>query len=408
MIQDRAIIHLNIADFAAGVETCLRPGLQGHPFIIAPMGAPRARVFDMNELAFKEGIRKGMLLSRARKTAPGIQVLPPRFNQYERAMKAVIKQATAISPQMESGQRDGHLFLDITGTSRLYGPPPDVAFRLRKAIRKDQGLDPIWTLATNRLVAKVASRVVKPLGEYIVGPGEEASFLAPLPISILPGLTREEQELMSRFNLVSIDQARGLTPAQLAVPFNKRALHIHHLLQGIDPSPGIRSGSENSNPRAEHEFPNDTNDKGEIKAVLAVLAAELSRPLVQNREIAGEIGITLSYSDGIQHRNTMTSAAVDEIQLLAQAWDLLLATWTRRVRIRHMALSCDPKPRPLEQSCLFTENRTERPAPTGMETRRKNSGKIALAMESIRERFGTLAVQTGTALGGFAPGHSRA
>ncbi|MCG8636449.1 MAG: hypothetical protein MI863_21630, partial [Desulfobacterales bacterium] len=81
--RSRAIIHLNVADFAARVETCLEPSLRDYPLVIAPTGAPRAVVYDMNEQAFREGIRKGMALARAKRLNRGIRVLPPRFNRYE-------------------------------------------------------------------------------------------------------------------------------------------------------------------------------------------------------------------------------------------------------------------------------------------------------------------------------------
>ena len=166
--------------------------LRGRPVVIAPLGAPRAVVYDMNEPAFREGIRKRMPLSQVLSRYRGVRVLPPRFNRYANAMKEIARLGLAVTPAVESGMGDGHLFLDITGTTRLYGPGPDVAFRLKKTIKRQMGLDSVWSLATNKLVAKAATRLVKPLGEYIVGPGEVADFLAPFPLKLLPGISRRE------------------------------------------------------------------------------------------------------------------------------------------------------------------------------------------------------------------------
>lgn len=249
----RAVIHLNIADFAARLEACIDPGLKDRPLVVAPPGAPRAVVYDMSEQAFQEGIRKGMSLARVRRHHPRIPVIPPRFDRYERAMKEIFKQGLAYTPAVESGSADGHLFLDVTGTGRLYGPPPDVAFRLKKSIRKTMGLAPIWSLATNKLIAKVATRLVKPEGEYIVGPGEEEAFLGPLPVDLLPGLSGEEIRAVTQFNLVRVSQVRALTQAQLEIPFPGRAAGIHRLLRGIDTSPVSQAPSRIL--KAEHEFP---------------------------------------------------------------------------------------------------------------------------------------------------------
>ena len=128
----RSIIHLNIADFAAAVETNEAPGLGGYPIIIAPTGSPRAVVYDMSDQAYREGIRKGMPLARVRRINRTIKIIPPRFNRYERVMKDIFKQSLAYTPAIESGHWDGHLFLDVSGSNRLFGPPADLASRLKK------------------------------------------------------------------------------------------------------------------------------------------------------------------------------------------------------------------------------------------------------------------------------------
>ncbi|MCG8633113.1 MAG: hypothetical protein MI863_04750 [Desulfobacterales bacterium] len=386
--RSRAIIHLNVADFAARVETCLEPSLRDYPLVIAPTGAPRAVVYDMNEQAFREGIRKGMALARAKRLNRGIRVLPPRFNRYEKVMKDIIKQALAYTPAIESGERDGHLFLDITGTGRLYGPPPDVAFRLRKAMKKDMGLDPIWSLATNKLVAKVATRVVKPVGEYIVGPGEEEAFLGPLPVTLLPGLSREEIRTITRFNLACVSQARALTPAQLSVPFARRAGIIHRLLRGEDPAPVVSSGTALL--KAGHEFADDTNEADELKAGLSPVAASLCRDLRTRKRLARRLTLAISYSDGICHKGSAPSATANEMIMFKQAWALFLKTWKRRVRIRHIALSCITAPAAPVQADLF--------APSIADAQTMKTGRVVKAMDKIKTRFGKTAIQTGAAL----------
>ena len=402
MVRNRAVVHINIADFAAGVETCLSPSLRDTPIIIAPEGAPRARVFDMNELAFREGIRKGMPLARARRLHPKIPVLPPRFRHYHLAMKAAFKQAAAFTPRIESGAGDGHLFLDITGTSRLHGPPPDVAWRLGKAMDKHLGLAPIWTLATNKLVAKAASRMVKPTGEAIVGPGEERAFLAPLPLSLLPGLTQQECRTLGRFNISLVSQARRLTRGQLTVPFDGRAGCIHDLLLGIDPSPvgpsfvspgPARFPSEQI--RAEHEFADDTNDADVLKAGLALMTADICRDLRRTGCKAGTVKIRLTYSDTLTASRSMEMDTDCDSEMLKQAWELLQAARTRRVRIRHLSLACTPKAPTAVQAALFSSGTDEAPALDPPVPSRQ----LLRAMDRIRARFGSLAVQSGAALG---------
>ena len=121
MCPDRTIIHLNVADFAVAVERRVDCRLHGRPVVIAPGGA-RAVVYDMSQEAYLAGIRKGMALSRARRRCPGALVLAPRIYRYEKAMQDLVRAAFPYSPLIEPGRADGHLFVDVTGTSRLFGP----------------------------------------------------------------------------------------------------------------------------------------------------------------------------------------------------------------------------------------------------------------------------------------------
>ena len=393
-MRPRSIIHLNIADFAARLETLAFPALKDRPVVIAPQGAPRAVVYDMNEPAFQEGIRKGMPVSQIRARHRCIQVLPPRFNRYAQAMRELTKQGLALTPAVESGMADGHLFLDITGTTRLYGPGPDVAFRLKRAIKKQMGLDPVWSLATNKLVAKAATRLVKPIGEYIVGPGEEADFLAPFPLKLLPGMSRHEAQTAARFNLETVIQLRQLTPAQLAVPFADRACAIHRLIQGIDTAPVSPGPAPDL--AAEHEFGTDTNDRDELKACIARLSLQMDRVLSRTCAHPKSLALCLSYADGIEHHGRQTRIAPHDLFMFSQAWALFGHTWKRRTRIRHIRLACSTTPglsgpysHPVQADLFQARDKDDK---------KLKISNIQRAATRIRDRFGSGAVTLGAAL----------
>ena len=174
-MRERSIIHLNVTDFAVAVECVVQPRLCGRPVIVAPVGAARARVMDMSEEAFRAGVRKEMPVQTAQRLLRDVLIVPPNIDLYARAARALLRQALPYTPQVEQVDGNGHLYLDVTGTSRLWGPPRDVAWRIRRDTRADLRLDPIWAVAANKLVAKVATRIVKPDGELTVAAGDEAS-----------------------------------------------------------------------------------------------------------------------------------------------------------------------------------------------------------------------------------------
>ncbi len=384
--MNRSIIHLNIADFAVAVETNIQPSLKGYPVVIAPLGAPRAVVYDMSDEAYKEGIRKGMALARAKRINKKIKILPPCFNRYERVMKDLLKQTFAFTPLIESGTSDGHIFLDVTGSGRLFGPSVDVAFKLKKAFKKTFNFDPIWSVATNKLVAKVATRLVKPVGEYVVAPGDEKAFLAPLPLNLIPGFIKKDLTTLFEFNLFLISQARVLTLEQLKIPFHQRAPLVYDWIRGIDSTPVTALRQNLSIIRADHEFSDDTNNGNLLKRALYLMIEKICKKLRNQKLTGAATQITLSYSDGLQTRSNLVlkPATSNDYTMFKKCVPLLNNAWKRRVRIRHMRLTCKKLAPCAVQADLFFAK-----------TKEAKQAELILAMDKIHEKFGKTAIKTG-------------
>lgn len=387
---ERSIIHLNIADFAVAVERAVDCRLKDRPVIIAPEGAARAAVYDMSEEAYRSGIRKGMALGRAIRLCQDARILPPHPDRYEHAMRSLLKQTLPYSPLIETGEADGHLFMDVSGTARLFGPPADVAWRLRRQVKKDLGLDPIWSVAPNKLVAKVATRLVKPDGEYIVGAGEEESLLAPLPISLVPGIERDDLLRLQEFNLTRVSQFTALSLEQLQIPFGAHALFLYQTARGIDPSPVLPMGQKPPKVIADHEFGNDTNDRSSLESILYRLVEQVGDRLRRHRRAARRVAVILDYSDGMRCARQLAArpATANDLTLFQLARRTLLLAWSRRVRIRHVRLICDRLIFPPAQLELFADEQRQ--------TQKRDN--LIVAIDSIRHRYGNEAVQVGRTL----------
>lgn len=383
--MERAVIHLNVADFAVAVERTIDPGLCGRPVIIAPAGAARAAVYDMSQEAYLAGVRKRMALSTALRRCRGARVLSPRPERYAQAMSALLLQARPFSPFIEPGEDDGHLFMDITGTRRLLGTPIDVAWRLYRRVKAELGFSPIWSVAPNKLIAKVATRLVKPTGEYIVAEGEEAAFLAPLPLYLLPGLEPPELTQLQALNLTCSGQVAALTTEQLSVPFGNRAGFIHDTVHGIDLSPVRPMGEAPPRVVHAHTFDTDTNDTEMLLGALYVLTEKAGRALRDRRLAARRVGVFLDYADGVQRVRSaaVRPASANDITLFASARAAFDIARHRRVRIRRLQLACDRLTFPPAQLSLFAEDR---------DTRQKRTALVA-ALDTVRNRFGTAAIR---------------
>lgn len=390
-MRERSIIHINVADFAVAVERVVDRRLRERPVIIAPEGAVRAAVYDMSEEAYQRGVRKGMAVPRALRCCPDAAVVPPHADRYERAMTALLRHALPYSPLIEMTDYKGHLFIDATGSGRLFGPPPDLAVRIRRAVRRDMGIDPIWSVAANKLVAKAATRTVKPRGESIVRPGDEAAFLAPLPIHLIPGIEADDLKRLGEFNLTRTGQVCRLTLTQLAVVFERRALQLYEAVRGIDPSPVCPVSQKPPVVRAEHTFGNDTHEVPAVEGILYRLVEQAGAALRRRRLAARRVGIFLDHSDGgrVVRQASLTPASANDFRLFAAARSALYRAWMRRVRIRNLRLVCDRLTFPPAQRALFSDDAT---------AGQRRQEALVTAIDAVRRRFGRDAVKVGRTL----------
>jgi DNA polymerase-4 len=389
-MRERSIIHINVADFAVAVERLVHRRLKERPVIIAHDTAVRTTVYDMSEETYQNGVRKGMALQRALRYCRDAVVLPFHPFRYERAMVQLLKCALPYSPLIEKSDHDGHLFIDVTGTGRLFGPPPDIAWRIRKAMRTNMGFDPIWSVAPNKLVAKVATRMVKPVGEYIVGAGEEACFMKPLPIHLVPGIEREDLKCFREFNLTRTGHVANLSMGQLYVIFGNRSHSLYNVVRGIDPSPVLSVGQEHPVVNVDHTFGNDTNTATSVEGALYRLVEKAGIDLRKRRLTAKRIRIVLDYSDGrrMTRQATADPATANDFRLFVVAKTALEGAWKRRVRIRHLRLICHRLTYPPAQMALFNEHEQEK----------KKNDNLIFALDSIRRRYGFNAVRVGRTL----------
>ncbi|RJQ86909.1 MAG: hypothetical protein C4519_01535 [Desulfobacteraceae bacterium] len=382
--MDRSIIHLNVADFAVAVERRLDRRLESRPLLIAPAGAARATVYDMSEEAYQAGVRKGMPLDRAARLCRDAAIRPPQPARYEQAMADLLRQVLPYSPLIEPGEQDGHLFVDVTGTSRLFGPPVDVAWRLRRQALRASALDPIWTLAGNKLVAKVASRLVKPLGEYIVAPGDEEAFLAPLPVWLVPGIEGCDLARMRELNLTRVHQVTALGTARLEVVLGARAAFIDSALRGRDNATVRPAGQKPLQVALDHTFGTDAHAPSKMEAALYTLVEKAGRIMRGQGRVARRVVIAVDYSDGRRcfRQIRVEPPTANDLALFPFARRALHLAVTRRTRVRHLRLTCDRLVFPPAQLPLFEEE-----CQTGL-----RRDRLVAALDKIRDRFGGSAV----------------
>ncbi|MHC1724604.1 MAG: hypothetical protein AB9866_01035 [Syntrophobacteraceae bacterium] len=231
----RNIIHLGIPDFYAAIEEQRRPELKKRPLVLAEPGV-RSIIQGVNRIARKEGIDEGMPLGQARRLCRRLHVIPSDYYYYQERHQDIIGSFGRFSPLVE-GNHPGGYFIDITGTRRLWGPEPDIACRIEKEMAGETGLHARIGLAANKLVSQVAANCTIPGDLSFIFPGNEESFLFPLPVDLLPGVGRVTTSRLLGFNIQKISQLTSFPKEMLAGVFGKTADRLLKIAKGIDPAP---------------------------------------------------------------------------------------------------------------------------------------------------------------------------
>jgi DNA polymerase-4 len=207
--MDHYVLHINISAFPIGVERAVDARLRARPVVIAGQGSGRGVVLAVSREAYLEGVLKGMPVAQAQKICGGLIIIPPNEPLYRQAAEAVADHLRSYSPLIEQW-RAGHMFVDLTGTRRLLGLAVDTAARIQRELRERFSLRNSVGVAGNKLVSRVASRVIRPRGVCDIFPGGEAAFLAPLEIQVLPGLGEKTAIKLADLNISRVGEEGAL------------------------------------------------------------------------------------------------------------------------------------------------------------------------------------------------------
>lgn len=185
-IERLTIAHLDCDAFYASVEKRDRPELRDRPVIVG--GQVRGVVTTACYIARLSGVRSAMPMFQARKLCPDAVIITPDFRKYRAVSRQIFDKVRALTPLVQSLSLD-EAWMDLAGTERLHGAAHVVTLaRLQLEVEQEIGVTVSIGLAPNRFLAKIASDLDKPRGFAVIGADEAAGFLAPKPVSILPGV----------------------------------------------------------------------------------------------------------------------------------------------------------------------------------------------------------------------------
>lgn len=386
-VTTRSIIHLDLDAFYASVEQLRRPELRGLPVIVGGAPSPdgsaqlhRGVVSAASYEARVFGVHSAMPLRTAVRLCPQAIIVPVDFRAYREASRSVFDIARDYTPLIEPLSLD-EAFLEVTGSTRRFGSARHIAEDIRDRVLQECGLHASFGVASCKTVAKIASDLRKPRGLVVVDPGDEAAFLAPLPLRRLPGLGPAAERALNGLGITTLGQLAAL-PLDTAQRRLGRAAgaSLWERARGVDTSPVTLPGAPRSVSR-EETFAHDVAQRPALHLRIAELASDVGARLRTGGWTARTVTLKLRYADftTITRQETLATATATDTIVRDAAVTLLDTAWSGdAVRLLGVGVSeLEEAP----QLDLFAQPVNDR---------------IDRTLDRLRERFGQAAIRRGT------------
>ncbi len=381
--NERTILHVDLDAFFCSVEELLRPELKDRPFVVG--GSPRGRgvVASASYAARAYGIHSAMPTSRALRLCPQLTVLPGRHAEYHEYSKKIMAFLRDSAPLVEQLSVD-EAFLDVSDDP-LGGEA--LAMKLQAEIDARFKLPTSWGVASNKLVAKIATEVGKPKGLIVVRWGDERSFLAPLPVEMLWGVGPKTAERLKSENVHTIGELADIQPGRLRAILGDYGTELASRARGEDDRP-VEETYEQQSVSAERTFSKDIADGEELKRVLLELSERVGARL-RKAELAGRtVRLKLRWADfsTITRQRQLPQATDQDGEIYQAACRLFDRAWTLRRRVRLLGVGVADLGPPLRQLSLFDHTWEQ-------------DSRLLQAIDAIRSRYGSKALRRARQLG---------
>ncbi len=352
----RTILHLDLDAFYCAVEERENPALSGRPFAVGGRPDQRGVVASCSYAARQYGVRSAMPMRKALALCPDLLVVPMHRRAYSQASRQVMDRLREVTPLVEQISID-EAFLDV---SDLDETGETIARRLQRQILDELSLPCSLGVATNKLVAKIASDKGKkdapgggpPNAITVVPAGEEAQFLADLSVDALWGIGPKTAQRLGQLGIETIGDLAEWPVADLERRFGRHGSGMAQRALGVDESPIVTQRTAKSFSQ-EITFSRDVNDARRLRSEIDEQSKKLSSQLQKRKLGATTIKVKLRWPNFTTlTRQTTLSQPIDQADQIAKtAWWLLRRVWEPGLYIRLLGVGVSgfrEKPRQMD------------------------------------------------------------
>lgn len=393
---ERTIIHLDLDAFFCAVEELRDASLRGKPFAVGGSPEGRGVVASCSYPARKFGIRSAMPMARALRLCPDLLIVSHHFREYVELSHKVMELLAGYSETIQPISID-EAFLDI---SQLPGDPVQTGREMQMAIRNHLQLHCSLGIASNKLVAKMATEVGKgsvktgayPNALQRVLPGEEAAFLAPLPCVALWGVGPKSAERLAEAGLHTIGQIASHPLRELQRLFGPQGgVDLQRRAQGIDDSP-VHASHETKSISQEETFGRDTNDRGLLERLIRTQAESVARRLKRKELMGHTVKIKLRWPDftTITRQQTLPGPSDDAAEIAKTALELFHKHWKPGRKLRLLGVGVSKLGPPSQQLGLWDWD-------AGQAAKQE---RLEAAVLALQAKYGQVAIHKASELAG--------
>lgn len=296
----RVIFHLDMDAFYASVEQRDNPSLRGRPVIVGAPPNQRGVVCASSYEARKFGVRSAMPSITAKRLCPEGVFVRPRMEHYRAESREIMKlvsEAGAIVEQMSIDEA----YLDLS--AQCQGADQDCSLlislplgkNLKERIRSERGLTATIGIASNKLLAKIASDHQKPDGLTLIPEHEKVQFLRPLPVRALFGVGKVTEGVLNRAGIETVGDLQDY-PGDLRALVGSFGPKLKGFAFGQDDRP-LELGDEVKSISGEETFLQDTDDRKVLRACLQAQADDIAARLKRRRLAAHTVQVKVRYGD---------------------------------------------------------------------------------------------------------------
>jgi DNA polymerase-4 len=372
----RAILHIDMDAFYASVEEQDRPELKGKPLVVGGTG-DRSVVAAASYAVRRFGVHSAMPMREALRRCPDAIVVRPRMARYQEISEQVFAIFHEFTPLVEGLSLD-EAFLDVTASRQLLGGPEVIGAEIRRRIAMQTGLTASVGIATNKLLAKIASDLHKPDGMCCIHAGNLREVLDPLPIHKLFGVGQKTLPTVLAAGIRTFGDARVAGEEVLWRAFGKHGNAMRDRASGLDDRP-LEADREEKSISAEETFDTDIRAATELRALLVHLADRTTSRLRAHKLVAGTVSVKIRRGDFTTYtRQRSLEPPTRDTAIVSAAAEALLCAWLvsqPRAAVRLLGVGVSDL-QSQRQSDLFSDTL---PDP---------GSRLDSAVDGIRDRFG--------------------